>query len=122
MRAPDPTPQRHTPNVKAQEAEAVSLTQVYDSALLLIHLKVSLGQRLAQLPIRDLRQSCVTAIAIHQHDEIIRKPGLLEVRRRARPGGLLQLLQHLIYVREIDVGWQWGEHTPLRHPTRGRTP
>src|SRR5258708_4062682 len=89
-RPPDASSAPHPPEVKAQEAELLTLSQVNHPAFLLIDGNLEGRQFLPESLVHGLEEPVMLRIGIHQDHEVIREPGILEVGVRTTTGDLFR--------------------------------
>jgi len=89
--------------LKAQESEALSLRQVNNATLLLIHLDLDLGQFFPKALVYRLSQPLMAGAAPQEDDEIIREPCVLQLGVLAQTSDRPSFLQHPVHLVEVDV-------------------
>src|SRR5712692_768702 len=80
LRPPDAPQGANAPGVEAQESKRLSLTQVYDPALVLVQPQIELREFLTEPPVHRLEQPVMPTMPIHEDHQIIGIPRVVHSR------------------------------------------
>src|SRR6202521_6248271 len=112
VRSPLPVTTQNATIFKAQESETSSVCQIDDFALLFVYLHFEFHQFHSQSLFHRPCQPDMLRMGVDQYHHVIRKSCVLNTGIWLLSGGLNRLLQHPIYLIEIEVTEQRRNHSP----------
>src|ERR1035438_8665213 len=93
----------YAPIFKTQESEALSLLQIHHSTLVLVDLNAELRELLAQPLVYRLHKPVTPPFSVYQDHHVVRETCVLDVGGLAPSRGVHRLLQHPVYLIQIEV-------------------
>ena len=112
--SPDAPSTADAAEVESQEAEAFAAAEVHDPTLLFIDFDLQSGQFLPKPFLHRRHQPVMPRVGVHQDHQIVSKTRILDVGVLAVACDLLCPLEHPVYLVEVEITEQWGDHSALR--------
>src|SRR5215471_13978496 len=99
--------------VEPQKAEALTPSEVDDTALLIIDFDLQLGEFLAQSLFHRRNQPVMSLVGINQDHQIVRESRIFDWGELAIAGDIPRLLQHPIHLIEVNITEQGRNYSAL---------
>src|SRR5438876_2946022 len=114
MCSPDAPSTTDAAEIESEEAEAFAAAEVHDPTLLFIDFDLQSGQFLPEAFLNRRHQPVMPRVGIHQDHQIVSKPRILDAGVLAVACHLFCPLEHSVYLGEVEITEQWGDHSALR--------
>src|SRR6266481_5642913 len=114
MCLPDAPSTTDAAEIESEEAEAFAAAEVHDPTLLFIDFDLQSGQFLPEAFLNRRHQPVMPRVGIHQDHQIVSKTRILDAGVLAVACHLFCPLEHSVYLGEVEITEQWGDHSALR--------